>query len=473
MACAVGAPSFVAANNKVVLTQNMGALRRVTLTPPLSSHCFQTSRRLMMMRSVFVAVFISSAAPLCQVLAFVITPCKSSYPSSITERFVSVIEDAPDATNVESRIDDMERRRLKQSLLSRFGGDAPANTSYSFDPILADPMTKEPLRASFVGPILSGGLTRSGVRLSLTSVTNADRIFEGRTDTYINLLEPLSVIDGTDDEKSSTAINPILSSLLAFTPPPLRSIIADATGSNLDYIPMRDLFTSPQVSFAYERGWRQGFAAAGFPGPDKEFELANEYFAPSIDRKRKEGNTNKNDVLIDMSCATGLFSRRFVKSKLYSRVIACDYSDSMLTEARRRIQADPEIASSSSTTRLDLVRCDVAKIPMRSDSVDAFHAGAAMHCWPEIELSLKEIYRVLVPGGRYFATTFLSNYFAGVAGAEKTANGGTDVPVNVQAFQYFPSEKYLRDLLIDAGFEEPNVNIEVLGRACVVMRCEK
>lgn len=433
-----------------------------------------------MRRGLFVLVFISSAAPFSQVLAFVTAPCRTSTLSLTTERFVSVIEDvtdiedAPDSTIVESSIDDIERSRLKRSLLSRFGGDgSQATTSYSFDPILVDPMTKEPLRAAVVGPILSGGSKRSGVRLSLTSVSNSDRIFEGRTDTYINLLDPVTVIDDTDDEKSTKSISPILSSLLAFAPPPLRSIIADATGSNLDYIPMRDLFTSPQVSFAYERGWRQGFAAAGFPGPDKEFELANEYFAPSIDRKRKEGKTNKNDVLIDMSCATGLFSRRFAKSKLYSRVIACDYSDSMLTEARRRIQADPEFASLSTTTRLDLIRCDVAKIPIRSDSVDAFHAGAAMHCWPEIALSLKEIYRVLVPGGRYFATTFLSNYFAGVAGAEKTVNGGTDVPVNVQAFQYFPSEKYLRDLLIDAGFEESKVNIEVLGRACVVMRCEK
>jgi len=79
----------------------------------------------------------------------------------------------------------------------------------------------------------------------------------------------------------------------------------------------------------------------------------------------------------------------------------------MLVEAWRRIRADPDVSSSS--TRLDLVRCDVARIPMRSDSVDAFHAGAAMHCWPEIEMSLKEIHRVLVPGGWYFATTFLSN----------------------------------------------------------------
>ena len=152
-------------------------------------------------------------------------------------------------------------------------------------------------------------------------------------------------------------------------------------------------------------------------------------------------------------------------------MIACDYSDSMLVEARRRIRADPDLSSSS--TRLDLVRCDVARIPMRSDSVDAFHAGAAMHCWPEIELSLKEIHRVLVPGGRYFATTFLSNYFSQVAGVERTANGGSDLPRNVQAFQYFPSEGFLRDLLVDAGFDGSKVSVEVHGRACVIMRCEK
>lgn len=143
----------------------------------------------------------------------------------------------------------------------------------------------------------------------------------------------------------------------------------------------------------------------------------------------------------------------------------------MLTEARRRIRADSEIAASS--TKLDLVRCDVAKIPMKSGSIDAFHAGAAMHCWPEIEKSLEEIHRVLVPGGRYFATTFLGNYFANVAMAETASNGGVEVEQNIQAFQYFPSVEYLRDLLLDAGFEEDKVNIEVVGAACVIIRCEK
>ena len=65
---------------------------------------------------------------------------------------------------------------------------------------------------------------------------------------------------------------------------------------------MRDLFTSPSVSFAYERGWRQGFAAAGFPGADREFEMANEYFAPVIAAKMEKED---DSVLVDMSCATG------------------------------------------------------------------------------------------------------------------------------------------------------------------------
>ncbi len=34
-----------------------------------------------------------------------------------------------------------------------------------------------------------------------------------------------------------------------------------------------ELFRSPLISFAYERGWRQGFALAGFPGVDKEYEM--------------------------------------------------------------------------------------------------------------------------------------------------------------------------------------------------------
>ena len=138
----------------------------------------------------------------------------------------------------------------------------------------------------------------------------------------------------------------------------------------------------------------------------------------------------------------------------------------MLTEARRRIDGDLGLTNKS--TRLELVRLDVANIPMQSNSVNALHAGAAMHCWPEVEKGLSEIYRILQPGGRFFTSTFLSNYFSTVQRTENAQSG-----VNQQAFQYFESASQLKDMMIAAGFEEDKVSVEVLGAACVIIKCEK
>lgn len=163
----------------------------------------------------------------------------------------------------------------------------------------------------------------------------------------------------------------------------------------------------------------------------------------------------------------GLFTRRFAALDTYDRVLGCDYSAAMLSEARRRIGTESSL-SNLRKTHLDLVRLDVCQIPMQAASVDALHAGAAMHCWPDLEKAAAEIYRVLKPGGRYFATTFLSEYF----GTLQQAEGGQTGPSR-QAFQYFESVDQLRRLLEGAGFEHDKIRIEVLGLACVVIRCEK
>ena len=381
--------------------------------------------------------------------------CQPNNAPVLSSATLDEVETSPVVDSQEEK-----RQRIKRDLLGRLGEKTFA------DPVLVDPDTKEPLLLSSKGPLL--GDSKAGVAVTLESESGSTS-YGGRSNTYYDLLQPVAAAEEVAEaEKTSVSRAPILSSLLSFAPPPLRGVLANLD-SNVEYVPMRDLFTSPQVSFAYERGWRQGFQAAGFPGADAEYLLAKEYFEPVIASKRAKGDGT--DVLVDMSCATGLFTRRFAKSGDYTRVIACDYSESMLNEARRRIREDADIANAP--TKLDLVRCDVGRIPMRTDSVDAFHAGAAMHCWPEIEKSLQEIHRVLVPGGRYFATTFLGNYFNTVASAERASNGGEDIATNMQAFQYFPTKEFLRDLLLDAGFESDRVTVEVVGTGCVIIRAEK
>ncbi|GAA0162807.1 methyltransferase [Lithospermum erythrorhizon] len=153
-----------------------------------------------------------------------------------------------------------------------------------------------------------------------------------------------------------------------------------------------ELFRSPLVSFLYERGWRQSFDRSGFPGPDEEFKMAQEYF------KVAEGG-----VLVDVSCGSGLFSRKFAQSGAYSRVIALDFSENMLRQCYDFIKSDDSILNSN----LALVRADVSRLPFSSASVDAVHAGAALHCWSSPSNAIAEINRVLRSGGVFVGTTFL------------------------------------------------------------------
>ncbi|KAF2317140.1 hypothetical protein GH714_012110 [Hevea brasiliensis] len=135
-----------------------------------------------------------------------------------------------------------------------------------------------------------------------------------------------------------------------------------------------ELFRSPLVSFLYERGWRQNFNQSGFPGPDEEFKMAQEYFKPA------EGG-----LLVDVSCGSGLFSRKFAKSGTYSKVVALDFSENMLRQCYDFIKQDITILN----TNLALVRADVSRLPFSSGSVDAVHAGAALHCWPSPSNAVK------------------------------------------------------------------------------------
>ncbi|KAH7299826.1 hypothetical protein KP509_24G031500 [Ceratopteris richardii] len=154
-----------------------------------------------------------------------------------------------------------------------------------------------------------------------------------------------------------------------------------------------ELFRNPLVSFVYERGWRQNFATAGFPGPDEEVKLAQEFLKPAL-----------GGVLLDVSCGSGLLSRRFAMSDSYSAVIALDFSENMLRQAYELIKEDKALDSRN----LALVRADVARLPFAQGTIDAVHAGAAIHCWPSPSTGVAEISRILKPGGVFVATTFLS-----------------------------------------------------------------
>ena len=50
--------------------------------------------------------------------------------------------------------------------------------------------------------------------------------------------------------------------------------------------------------------------------------------------------------------------------------------------------------------RLNLITADVAKIPLREALFDAISAINTVYFWPDLQRALRELYRVLKPGGR-------------------------------------------------------------------------
>lgn len=170
------------------------------------------------------------------------------------------------------------------------------------------------------------------------------------------------------------------------------TVAADAATFEERQFAGTSIFQSPAVAYAYERGWRQGFAIYGFPGVEEEFAAAQRYLAPA-----------GGGPLLDVSCGSGLFTRRFVAARRHALVVAADFSGPMLRQCADYLREDRSL----DLRRVALVRADVARLPFETGSLAAVHAGAAIHCWPMPALAVAEISRVLRPGGVFVGSTFL------------------------------------------------------------------
>lgn len=195
-----------------------------------------------------------------------------------------------------------------------------------------------------------------------------------------------------------------------------------------------EIFRIPFISFLYERGWRQSFSLwGGFPGPEKEFELMQDYLEPVMG-----GN------IIDASCGSGLFSRLFAKSGRFSLVVALDFSEAMLQQCYEFINQEENFPKEN----IVLVRADISRLPFASSTVDAVHAGAALHCWPSPSSAVAEISRVLRPGGVFVATTYIMD---GIYSLNPFLKPFRQRFAQVSGSHIFLNEKELEDLCTVCG----------------------
>jgi ubiquinone/menaquinone biosynthesis C-methylase UbiE len=99
---------------------------------------------------------------------------------------------------------------------------------------------------------------------------------------------------------------------------------------------------------------------------------------------------------LDVGCGPGQFTILIAERAPEAEVWGIDLAPTMIELARRHA------AESSASARLHFEVADVAKLPFPDGHFDAVVSSGSIKHWPDQAAALREIHRVLVPGGRAF-----------------------------------------------------------------------
>ena len=102
----------------------------------------------------------------------------------------------------------------------------------------------------------------------------------------------------------------------------------------------------------------------------------------------------QGETVLEIGCGAGDAVARLVRDGEARRIIAVDHAPDMVAAARKLNQA------AMRDGLVDIRECPVSEMPFRDGSFDAVLAVNSIQFWPHLRLDLKEVLRVLKPGGR-------------------------------------------------------------------------
>lgn len=105
--------------------------------------------------------------------------------------------------------------------------------------------------------------------------------------------------------------------------------------------------------------------------------------------------------VLELGCGTGdMWRGKTDLIRRCGRLILSDCSDGMLDSARKALSGCPEI---------EFRLIDIRQIPFPDSSFDAVIANMMLYHVPDLDRGLREVSRVLKPGGRFYCATYGEN----------------------------------------------------------------
>jgi demethylmenaquinone methyltransferase / 2-methoxy-6-polyprenyl-1,4-benzoquinol methylase len=171
------------------------------------------------------------------------------------------------------------------------------------------------------------------------------------------------------------------------------------------------------------------------------------------------------DEVLDAACGTGDFAVADLRAGA-GRVVGLDFSERMLERARRK---EP---------RVEWVRGDMLALPFAEETFDAATVGFGVRNVADLELALRELRRVLRPGGRLAILEitqprgplkpFYSLWFDRVVPLlGRALPGGSAYTYLPASVKRFPPAEELAELMRTAGFRD--VGFRLLAGSIVAL----
>lgn len=148
----------------------------------------------------------------------------------------------------------------------------------------------------------------------------------------------------------------------------------------------------------------------------------------------------KGDKVLDVGCGGGANLEVILQKINNGEAIGIDYSEVSVEIAKKRNKKAVE------TGKCKILQGDVMQLPLHDEDFDVVTAFETVYFWPEMKGALKEIYRVLKPGGRFMICN------------EADGEGENDEQMKtiIEGMSIY-TEQELRKMLQDAGFKNINV----------------
>ena len=203
------------------------------------------------------------------------------------------------------------------------------------------------------------------------------------------------------------------------------------------------------------------------------YDVMNRVMTAGLDirwrRLAAEAAVRRGDRVLDAACGTGDLALADLKAGA-GKVTGLDFSAAMLARARRKSAPRPDA--------LEWVQGDMLALPFADGTFDAATVGFGVRNVADLELGLRELRRVLRPGGRLAILEitqprgalrpFFSLWFDRVVPAlGKVLPGGAAYSYLPASVKRFPDAESLARMLRECGFGD--VRFRLLAGSIVAL----